>query len=129
MFGYLYSIQERFDQAITYARRALDRRGSFFSHNLMAWILVAGESDIDRGISMAQMALENPPSSSPFNHYVKQSPYVPLPQHTLGLGYMKKGDFTAALDHLEKALQLRPDDKMISDDLSSCRNQITTSGS
>ncbi len=124
MFGYLYSAQEQYDKALTHASQAFDESGSFYSYNLMAWLRVAGDFDLDSGITLAQTALNNPPSGSPFDLYVHESPFVPLPDHTLGLAHMKKGEYRTAVGYLERAARLRPDDIIISEDLSSCRDKL-----
>lgn len=124
MFGYFYSLQDRFDQALACVRRAITRSESFYNYNLLAWLQVAGDLDIDQGIALAKIALDNPPSGNPFLSYVRESPYVPLPEHTLGLGSLKKGEYDTALGYLEAAARLRPDDTNISRDLAFCRERL-----
>ncbi|MEZ5358874.1 MAG: protein kinase [Candidatus Zixiibacteriota bacterium] len=124
MHGYYLSMRRDYKRAAEYAEQALELNDGFFSYNLLGWILVAGEIDIDRGLEYGQIALDNPPASSPFDAYVTHSPYVPLPQHTVGLGYMKRGDYQKALPLLEKAHELRPDDRNILQDWNLCRSYL-----
>jgi tetratricopeptide (TPR) repeat protein len=124
MFGYLYSTQGQYDKATGFARQAVGKSGSFFSFNLLAWLMVAGELDVDSGITIGKTVLDNPPTGNPFDIYIHESPFVPLPDHTLGLGYLKLGQYEKALNHLEKAAELRPDDNKISKDLADCRNRL-----
>jgi serine/threonine protein kinase/uncharacterized protein HemY len=127
MFGYYYMGQNQPEKALPYAERALENSGSFYSYNLLAWLKVFNEVDIDGGIDLAKIALDNPPFGNYFNRYIQESPFVPLPEHTLGVGYLKRGDYQMALGYLEKALQRRPDDEKIFGDLEFCRQRLRDS--
>ncbi|MDH3889546.1 MAG: FlgO family outer membrane protein [candidate division Zixibacteria bacterium] len=122
--GYLYSYQGEFGQAIDYAESALARDSSFYSHNLLGWVLAAGDMDNERAIDLANYAVANPPLNDPFDRWATDYLFVPLPQHTLGVAYMNKGDFKIALENLEQAARIRPNDQRVADDLRECRSRL-----
>lgn len=124
MHAYYLSERHQYKKAAEYAEKALDLTDGFFSYNILGWILVAGNIDLDRGMELAQVALDNPTVNSPLDLYVTRSPYVPLPQHTLGVGNMNQGDYQKALPLLERAHELRPEDEAISRDLNQCREKL-----
>lgn len=108
-------------EAEDYAERALEGDPSFFSCVTMAWVLIDGDSDIARGMQLAQTAATTPPLGDPTDDYVNTDPLVPLLDHVQGLAYMKQGDFQKALPLLQRAAGLRPDDDRIARDLESAR--------
>ena len=63
--------------------------------NNLAWKLIDGDINIDKGIMLAKKAVEVFPDS-PYNN------------GTLGVGYFKKGDFDNAEKYLQTAVNLRP---------------------
>ncbi|UCC78765.1 MAG: protein kinase [Candidatus Zixiibacteriota bacterium] len=113
-FGYMYCDQQKYDKARQYAEQALKYDSTFFSYTLMARVLIEGGLDNDQGIQLAQLAIKHPPEDDLFDTYLWTKPYVTLPQHILGLAYMKKQDYRRALEYLQEAAALRPDDKDIS---------------
>jgi hypothetical protein len=88
------------------------------SHNLLAWVLVAGEIDLDEGITAAEKALEIPPEYGDLSWI---TPFVPCPEHTLGLAQWKKGETQQAIEWLEKAAEVRPNRTLIQDHLAQVR--------
>jgi tetratricopeptide (TPR) repeat protein len=122
--GYLFSQRLQYNEARQYADQALERDSSFFSYTLMAWILTVGDFDADLGIAFEQMALDHPPEDDPTDAYLITKPFVPLPQHSLGLAYLKKQEYSLALQYLEQAATLRPSDSKITEDLQAVREQL-----
>ncbi len=134
--GYLFAEQARYDEAKTFAEKALDT--SFAGYNLMAYVLVAGELDIDRGMACAEKALnfkpEDWPQTSPAYSYnaifetthsrAATYSYYAIPQHTLGLARLKKGEYQKAVQYLEQAAALAPEKQAIQDDLQLARRKL-----
>ena len=50
--------QGRYEAALAVAEQCVARDSTRFSHELLAWVLIAGDLDIDRGIREARQALE-----------------------------------------------------------------------
>ncbi|MCI0616523.1 tetratricopeptide repeat protein, partial [bacterium] len=55
--GYALAAQGRYAKAEIFAEKALAKDSSFANYNLLAWVLVAGEIDINLGMTFAQKAL------------------------------------------------------------------------
>jgi tetratricopeptide (TPR) repeat protein len=123
-FGYMYAYQGKYGLAAEYAERALAKDSSFYSRNLLGWALAAGDIDLDRAVERARFAADHPPANDPFDRWIPDFPFVPLPQHTLGLAFLKKGELSMALEHLEQAARLRPDDERIARELQQCRDRM-----
>ena len=127
--GYIYAMQNRFDEAELYAQKAVELDSNYYNYNLMAWILIISDKDIDRGIQMALNALET--RSVTTLNYIKNSkakyeqPLVyKIGEYVIGLGYLKKGDYNQALDYLEKAHLLLPHREDIKSDLEKAKKQL-----
>jgi tetratricopeptide (TPR) repeat protein len=75
------------------------------SQELLSWVLVAGDLDVDRGIAMAQRACSMPQR---FTDLERRLPYRENAEHTLGLAYLKKGSNRQAVEHLRKAAAEQP---------------------
>ena len=83
-------------------------------YGLLAWPLVAGNLDLDRGIEYAEMAQSRPPI---FRELRSRAPFTVSNEQTLGVAYMKKGDYDRAVEYLAQAADLRPDRPSIQTDL------------
>ena len=85
------------------------------SFELLAWVLVDGDLDVERGMQMARHAQTLPNS---FLDVGKKLSYRACADHSLGLAYLKQGKRHDALRHLEKAATLQPNRECIHDHLS-----------
>ena len=55
------------------------------------------------------------------DEWIKTAPFAPLPEHVLGLGYLKEGELQAAATYLAQAADLRSDDARVARDLQRAR--------
>ncbi|MBN1351577.1 protein kinase [candidate division KSB1 bacterium] len=113
--GYFFAIQQHFGRAKAVAQKAVSLDSSFTNQNLLAWVLVAGDIDVERGIAIAEKALDSKPED--WAHTVSVYPYYAVPEHTIGRGYLKKGDYQKAIQYLEQAAQIAPERESIRSDL------------
>ena len=120
--GYLRAEQDRYTEAETFSKKALARDSSFANYNLLALVLVAGEIDIERGIAFAEKALKAKPKN--WQQTIESYSYVAIPEHTLGLAYLKKGAYEKAVQYLEQAAALVPERQAIQDDLQTARQKV-----
>ncbi len=120
--GYALAAQNRYLDAETFAQKALARDSSFASYNLLAWILVAGEIDIDRSMAFAQKALASKPADWP--QTAETYSYLAIPEHTLGLAYLKKGEYEKAMPYLEQVAEFAPQRQAIREDLQLARQKL-----
>jgi len=122
LFGYLFANQKRYNEAIQASERAFSMDSSFASYNLMAWVLVAGENDIDRGLSFAEKALEAKPED--WAQTADTYSYYAIPEHTLGLAYLKKGEYEKAIQYLQQAAEFAPERENLKFDLQLARQKL-----
>jgi tetratricopeptide (TPR) repeat protein len=136
--GYLFAEQGRYAEAEAFSKKALAGDSSFAGNNLTAHVLVAGELDIDRGMAYAEKALnvkrqDQPQAVPAYSFYaiiettrsrVATYSYYAIPQHTLGLACLKKGDYQKAVQYLEQAAALAPEKQAIRDDLQLARQKL-----
>jgi len=120
--GYLFAEQKRYAEARTFSEKALSVDSSFASYTLMAWILITEELDIDRGIAFAEKALHSKPDDWP--QAVEVYSYFAIPEHTLGLAYLKKGECKKAVQYLEQAAAFAPERQAIRNDLQLARQKL-----
>jgi len=109
--------QGRYEEAGGFATTAAQMSPTYFSCNLLGWVLVTGGIDLDRGIEMARRARGFPLGCDEKLHF----PFDPEPEHTLGLAYLKMGDREKAIEWLEKAEEKRPDRALILEHLQAAR--------
>jgi serine/threonine protein kinase/tetratricopeptide (TPR) repeat protein len=122
LLGYLFTEQRRFTEAQTFAQKSVSMDSSFANYNLLAWVLIAGELDIERGIVVAQKALDF--KRKDWAETARIYSYVALPEHSIGLAYLKKGEYQKAVQYLEQAAQLLPERRAIQDDLQQARKKL-----
>ena len=113
--GYVLAAQGRFSEAQAFCEKAISLDSSFASYNLLAWVLIAGELDIKQGVSFAEKALDSKPEN--WADQVDAYSYLAIPEHSLGLAYLKKGDHEKAVQYLEQAAEFQPDRQAIKDGL------------
>jgi tetratricopeptide (TPR) repeat protein len=123
--GYALAAQDRYTDAETFAKKALARDSSFANYNLMAYVLIAGEIDIDLGMAFAQKALASKPAGWP--QLAEINPHFAIPEHTLGLAYLKKSEYEKAISYLEQAAAFAPQRQAIQDDLQLARQKLQVS--
>ncbi len=126
LLGYLFAEQKRFPEAERYAQKAVALDSSFDNDNLLAWVLVVGGVGNGRGIMLAQKALKDKPDD--YADTAASYPFYALPEHTLGLAYLKNGQYQKAVEFLEKAAQLVPDRQGVKEDLQAARKKLKGAG-
>jgi tetratricopeptide (TPR) repeat protein len=50
--------------------------------------------------------------------------YYAIPEHTIGLGYLKKSEYEKAVSHLEQAVELAPEREDIKIDLQIAKSKL-----
>ena len=120
--GYLFAVQENWAEADKYALQALALDSSFANYNLAGWVLVSGEIDLDRGIAFAEKALNSKPEN--WAHGADVYSYLAIPEHTIGLAYLKKDEYEKAVQYLEQAAAFAPQRQAIRDDLQRARGKL-----
>ena len=106
LMAYTLADTGRFEEAVGYARRALEMDPGRRNHALLAWVLVAGDLDVEEGAELAERAMGIP---GPLLNQASTFPFMPPPEHALGLAYLKDGDHERALRMLDQAAVVRPD--------------------
>lgn len=107
----------RATEARKLAERAVVEEPTCVSDAALAWILVEKDLDLERGIGLAQTAMREPPPDDPTDEWIRIVPFVPLPEHVLGLAHLRRKEFEAARVYLEKASAIRPECPRIAQDL------------
>lgn len=120
--GYLSLRNKEFQVARNFAEKSLTMNENFPSYNLLSAVLINGDIDIDQGLMLANKALEL--QSETFQDIVSYLIYLPLPAHTAGIGYYKKGNYKAAVDMLEKAVSQLPQRLDIENDLRLAKEKL-----
>ncbi|MFQ5630470.1 MAG: tetratricopeptide repeat protein, partial [bacterium] len=123
LLAYLFARQDRYDEALHYARKSVTMASNFADYNLMGWVLVSGEINLERGIAFAEKALAAKPEN--WAHTAEVYSYYAIPEHTLGLAYLKKGEYEKATQYLEQAAEFAPERQAIQDDLQRAREKLT----
>ena len=117
--AYLHGVQQHWTQAEKYARQAFALDSSFANRNVLAWVLVSGNSDPARGIDFAEKALASKPED--WAHTADVFSYLAIPEHTLGLAYLKSGEHEKAVQYMEEAVAFAPDRPAIREDVQRAR--------
>jgi len=106
LLGYALAEQEKFGEAAKVARSLVSESPVREHQALLAWVLIAGELDLDEGMRVAEKALglRTDPHASTY-----AESYVPSARHALGLAHLKRGDHAKAVAMLQTAAAERPD--------------------
>ena len=111
--------QGRFEEAEAEARRALAMVPSYRARTQLAWVLIAGGRDLDEGVALATEARAMEIAGIHQRH--QELPFVPSPEHCLGLAAIERGAIDEGVALLEEAAELRPDRPRIREDLRKAR--------
>jgi Flp pilus assembly protein TadD len=110
--------QERYEDAEPYARRAVQMNDSSENLTALAWVLIAGDLGVDEGIELAGRAQAREKESLWSEPTL---PFLPSPEHCLGLAEIRRGRVEAGVIRLEEAARLRPDRSRIQQDIERAR--------
>jgi hypothetical protein len=86
----------------------------------LAWILVAGDLDVEEGAGLAEKAQELPAEWSDAAA-LKARPWLHSAEHVLGLARLKQGRRAEAIPLLEKATALQPTSSLVQEHLEQAR--------
>ena len=114
--------QQKYNEALAFAEKALAQDSSFTNHNLIARILVSGDINIERGVMFAEKAIAN--KLWTWQRTAADTPYLALPEHTLGLAYLKKGEYQKAVQYLEQVAAFAPERENLKVDLQLARQKL-----
>ena len=103
--AYALAQRGRFAEAAPHAERALAMGPDRTHRTLMAWVLIAGGIDVDRGIELAREAVETP---APYNAAARELTCLATPELCLGVAYLEHGRYDEAVRQLTEAARLRP---------------------
>jgi tetratricopeptide (TPR) repeat protein len=95
----------RFEQAAKHAERAVAMSPDRNHRTALSWTLIAGDLDPERGLELARQAVATPS----FDAAVRALGCFALPEHCMGMAYLKQGRYGEAVDVLTQAARLRPD--------------------
>jgi tetratricopeptide (TPR) repeat protein len=93
-----------FAEARALAEKCVAADSTRISHELLAWVLIAGGLDVERGVAEAQQALTLP---APMDREYKL-PCWPPAEHSLGLAALERGDSASAVEQLKRAAKRSP---------------------
>ena len=117
MLAVSLSEQGRFQDALPNAERSVAMHAERSSYSVLAWVLIAGELDMERGVAMAEAGRAIPPRPNALFFSLPSPP----PEYALGLARLKQGRFVEAVSLLEEAATLKPNRKLIEDRLAEAR--------
>ncbi len=106
--------QQKYQEALPYAERASTMDRSYSSQSILAWTLVAGDLDVERGTKIAEEITGG--HLRPGESHWRFSEF-PSPEHTRGLALLRNGEYGEAIRMLEQAQAKRPDRMAIAADL------------
>jgi tetratricopeptide (TPR) repeat protein len=109
----------RHEEARAEAERAVAIDSTRVSCEVLAWVLISGNLDLDAGLAMAERAAALPYTprweiSHRFDDWISA-------EHSLGLGYLAKGDPGKAVAYLEKVAAKYPERESVRRDLARAR--------
>jgi tetratricopeptide (TPR) repeat protein len=111
--------QGRFEEAESTARQVVGMNPSRENKTQLAWVLIAGDRDLEEGVALATEAREM--ELSMFRDRHLELDFVASPEHCLGLAAVKRGEVDEGVALLEEAAELRPDRSRIQEDLRKAR--------
>ena len=128
--GVLHEAKNDYNSAEKFYQKALDIKPDYApAANNLAWRMIERGGNIDKALSLAQMAKEKFPDNpgiadtlgwaffhknafmsaiAQFEEALEKMPQNPTVHFHLGMAYFKKGDPEKAKQELQKALQLNP---------------------
>ena len=121
MQGYILADQGEFQKALSFAEQAAadsSRDGAEF----LAWVLVAGEIDLERGLALAQRTVKRPPDLWNTRRGLRYRAPV---EETLGLAALKQERYADAVEYLEQAAVINPNRPSIQEDLKRAQAMAT----
>jgi serine/threonine protein kinase/tetratricopeptide (TPR) repeat protein len=121
--GLAHAARGRYEEARSVAEQCVARDSTRASHELLAWVLVAGDLDVDQGAREARRALELMHRTSSTS--MRLSVWPPA-DHSLGLAYLKKKDARSAVDHLLRAAEVSPKRESVQRDLARAKALLGT---
>ncbi|HXV77012.1 MAG TPA: tetratricopeptide repeat protein, partial [Candidatus Polarisedimenticolaceae bacterium] len=124
--AYALGQQGKFDRAVPHAERALAMGPDRTSRTLLAWVLIAGEIDLERGLELAVKAVDTPDS---YFEAANDLSCMALAEHCLGVAYLKQGRYDEAVAVLTEASRLRPEHAAIREQLEQASQLSVQSGS
>jgi tetratricopeptide (TPR) repeat protein len=106
------------------AERSVAADSTRASHELLAWVLISGDLDVEHGLREAEVA-----QSLDLSTYDRWQflPTWPILDYSLGLAYLKQGKPRDAVKHLELAAKASPARASISDDLKRAKAALAES--
>ena len=115
--------QGRFRDAEEQARLAFECKPDVRHHAILAWVLIAGDLNVKKGIELAEKAIALHPS--PITDYsLRYNFFFPSAEHAAGLGYLKEGRYEDAVAALQKAAELQPRRALVAQHLAEARNSM-----
>ena len=114
------TVQGDFARAEPLERKVLAMNPTFDAHQLLAWILIAGDIDVDEGQALAEKARTLPVHWSEAVN-MAAAPWYPSVQHALGLAHLKQGRPEEAIPFLEEAARRQPRRTLVQEHLRQAR--------
>jgi tetratricopeptide (TPR) repeat protein/TolB-like protein len=109
-----------FAGAEPHARRLLAMDPDRAAHVFLAWILLAGDLDVEEGASLAEKGVALPADWGR-QAALNARPWLPSAEHVLGLARLKQGRRAQAIPLLEKAAALQPTSSLVQEHLEQAR--------
>jgi len=103
------------------AEKCLAMEDNRQTNGIVAWVLVAGDLDLERGIELAEAGRAIPQTAWEPG---LTSVVWPSPEHALGLARLKQARFDEAVTILEEAARLRPRRPLIQQHLAAARKAL-----
>ncbi len=118
--SYMLAELERWEEAETAARRALAMDGLKPSRTQLAWVLIASGRNVSEGAKLAEEATQDVREDKDTYTF----PFVPTPEHCLGLAAIRQGHVRQGIAILEEAAEARPDRTRIREDLEAAKRLL-----
>jgi serine/threonine protein kinase/tetratricopeptide (TPR) repeat protein len=114
--------QGRHEEAVPFARKALAMDGNHLSYVILARALIEGDVNLEEGMELAEKARSDVPVKETERAW--RFPQCSSAEHCLGAAYLKLGRYKDAVEALEEAALLYPDDPKIREDLARAQTQL-----
>ena len=112
--------QGDFVRAEPLMRKLIAMNPAHNANGLLAWILIAGDIDVDEGRAQAEKALTLPLHWG-WTATLATEHWYPSVQHALGLAHLKQGRPEEAIPLLEEAARLQPRRTLVQEHLRQAR--------